>query len=646
MGCITNKTVKAKQIEKEKLNLIEKKTEEINESKPNININVNLKSKNSIKVRYSIFTQKIKGDFNQFYKILSCIGKGGFGSVYKIFHLPTNQTRAMKIIRKRTLIYQDGDQTFLREIDLLQCADHPNIIKIFEHYDDKVNFYIITELVKGGDLLDTISEWKEFTEEKAAYIIFQLMTAVNYLHTSLKVVHRDIKPENILVEKSEDKNHFNIKLIDFGTGNFLEKNKNFSLCVGTPYYIAPEVLRKDYNEKVDIWSCGVLLYMLLVGYPPFFGKNVKEIFDAVKIGKINMTAPEWQKISDTAKDLLNKMFEYDPGKRISAEETLRHPFLQNVKARINKEAEKKLSIVINNLRNFNVKEKFQQATLAYIVHFLISNSEIEDLQNVFRSLDKNGVGRLSHNDIIEGYEKIFGTNYSNEEIKKIIEGLDQDMNGYIEYEEFLRAALNKKNLISEQNLRRAFDRFDLNNDGKLTISEIKEVFQTDDIDIIKDLLDFVDKNKDGVVSYGEFCEMMKKLVYNSIAESKYTHDSNLISNFLESAIHLNTKEIQNNPRQLNTLMTLDKVYNQWLFGKDVTLYASSPFLTIPNRPVRRSNLQTNGKLQSKDTDSMDKNNFSPQFKPKMLPLDKENNFSPLFKPKLLPIDKEKQSEDN
>ena len=365
------------------------------------------KKSGEIKIKTThLMSKSIEIKVEDSYSILNKIGKGAFGSVHKVLHKTTNLMRAMKIVKKESLLLQDDDKKFLKEISILMATDHPNIIKIYEYYEDDINYYIITEYITGGELYDTIASWKSFNEEKAVYIMYQIISAVNYLH-SMKIVHRDIKPENILVEKNSDpKNQLiNIKLIDFGTCNFFEDSKKLSLKVGTPYYIAPEVLKKNYDEKVDIWSSGVIFYILLVGYPPFNGSNVNEILDSVKKGKYDMRGPEWNKISDLSKDLISKMLEYDPQIRISSQEAFNHPLITKMyQHQIHDDVDPGLfSKVIKNIKNFNAKEKFQQATLAYIVHYFYSSQELEDLRKVFQLLDTQGMGRLTYKDLKNGF---------------------------------------------------------------------------------------------------------------------------------------------------------------------------------------------------------------------------------------------------
>jgi len=161
----------------------------------------------------------------------------------------------------------------------LKKLDHPNIIKVYEFYQNEANFYIVTDLCEGKELFDKIIDKGNFQEGEAAALIKQVLSAVAYCHHH-KIVHRDLKPENILYESLEDNS--NIKVIDFGASNVFRANEKMGKLVGTPYYIAPEILFGSYDEKVDVWSCGIMLYIVLCGYPPFNGKNNRDIFESVK----------------------------------------------------------------------------------------------------------------------------------------------------------------------------------------------------------------------------------------------------------------------------------------------------------------------------------------------------------------------------
>jgi calcium-dependent protein kinase len=488
------------------------------ESSPNI---LHIKSSKlasfSENIKIKNFITKIEKQVEDNYKVLNKIGKGAFGNVYKVCHNQSGLIRAMKIIKKENLAYQDGDSKFLNEIQILIACQHPHIIKIYEYYNDEVNYYIIMEFIPGGELYETISTWKKFNEQKACYIMRQILEAVNYLH-SMKIIHRDIKPENMLVEsKVVDKELINIKLIDFGTSNYYEDSKKFTQKVGSPYYIAPEVIKKYYDYKCDIWSSGVILYVLLVGYPPFKGNSQKELLSNIVKGKYSLEGEEWDRVSIEAKDLISKMLELDPNKRLSAEESLMHPWMvKYINGEFNKLEDGYFIDVLNNIKNFNASEKFQQATIAYIVHFLYSSNEVDELKKVFKVLDVNGDGRLTYDELRNGFDKTFGKHASEVEMNKIIAEIDGDNDGYISYEEFLRVTINQKKLLDDKNLELAFQRFDINGDGKLSKDELKAVLGTSDNEYINALIDMVDQNNDGQVSYSEFAYLMNSIINDAV----------------------------------------------------------------------------------------------------------------------------------
>ena len=203
----------------------------------------------------------------------------------------------------------------------------------------------------GGELFDKISEEQFFSEHDAAHIMKQVLSGINYCHQK-NIVHRDLKPENLLLDKDESSPK--IKIIDFGTSQTFDPDQPMSQKFGTPYYIAPEVLKKKYTAKCDIWSIGVILYILLCGYPPFNGGNDKQIIEAVLKGKFTLEEPEWDDISEDAKDLVRKMLEYEPSKRISASDALQHKWILHHTS--TDKVEKTLaSKTLSNLKNFRVR---------------------------------------------------------------------------------------------------------------------------------------------------------------------------------------------------------------------------------------------------------------------------------------------------
>ena len=467
-----------------------------------------------IQSRNLVFERKSRVKDN--YTIISKLGEGSFGAVYKVREKSSNIMRAMKVIKKETLEEQDDEQVFLKEIEILKSIDHPNIVKIFEYYSDECNYFVIIEFVTGGELYSEICTWKIFSERKAALIAKQILSALFYLH-SLNIVHRDIKPENVMIEhrktsKDSKENEIYVKLIDFGTCNYLEPGNFLHQTMGTPYFVAPEVLEGKYNEKCDIWSMGVTLYLLLCGFPPFTGKSTDIIFDKIKKGDYSFNFDEWKKISKNAKDLVKQMLSADFSSRISANDCLQHEWIKQFETEEKVENEV-LKSVLSNIKNFNAKEKLQQTTIAYIVHLVQNDKEKETLHRIFSMIDKNNDGRLTYEELKEGFSRVFGESLTDFEFEKILSVIDQDEDGFIGYEEFLRVSMNQKLILSEENLKMAFLRFDDNGDGALSVDEIKKVLGAEDGPYFNEIIQKLEMDKDGVITYDKFSSLMKKLVF-------------------------------------------------------------------------------------------------------------------------------------
>lgn len=216
----------------------------------------------------NMFINEKKGKVTNDYEIHEIVGKGGYGEVKRVVHKITGETRAMKIIKKESC-----DESYLKtltnEINILRNLDHPHIIKLFEIYQDSHSIYMIQEFMGGGEVFNFSKNKKTLNETIAARVIKQVLQAVNYLH-SKSIVHRDLKPENLLLDTD---NQWDIKVIDFGLSRYFQKDKKMCQRLGTPFYVAPEVLKKKYDEKCDIWSIGIILHILLGGAPPFQGRN-------------------------------------------------------------------------------------------------------------------------------------------------------------------------------------------------------------------------------------------------------------------------------------------------------------------------------------------------------------------------------------
>ena len=282
---------------------------------------------------------------------------------------------------------------------------------------------------------------------------------------------------------------------------------------GTSYYIAPEVLQGDYDQKCDIWSCGVILYILLCGYAPFYGETDEEIYQQVLKGEYDFPKEEWDNVSNEAKNLVKKMIEKNPYKRISALEALQDVWFKNntKKKKVDKVLAKN---VLQNMKKFKKNKKFEKATISFIINQLVLKDERNDLERQFKEWDTNGDGDLSRDEIIQGYKKTYGKVDENE-IDNMINSIDLDGNGVIDYHEFLSCAMSKEKILRNENLELCFKAFDLDNSGSISLDEISAIFKKggkddENVEAFKKIMKEADENGDGEISLSEFKNLMRK----------------------------------------------------------------------------------------------------------------------------------------
>eukprot|EP00928_Gymnodinium_smaydae_P095478 TRINITY_DN8222_c4_g1_i1.p1 TRINITY_DN8222_c4_g1~~TRINITY_DN8222_c4_g1_i1.p1 ORF type:complete len:526 (-),score=133.67 TRINITY_DN8222_c4_g1_i1:160-1593(-) len=458
-------------------------------------------------VKFShVFTREHPGSIDDFYDIdkKKQLGEGSYGKVLKAVKKGTTVVRAIKSIN---LSGVSEKKRFEEEVAIQQSLDHPNIVKVYEVYRDAKRCYLVMELCTGGELFDRIVEKADdqghaFSEEDAAAYMKQILGALNYLHCR-HFVHRDIKPENFLMEN--DRDDAQIKVIDFGLAKKYDPQNSppMKTRAGTPYYVAPEVLKSanGYTEKCDVWSCGVILYILLCGYPPFFGDSDPEIIKMVKKGKFDFPSPDWDGASSASKAFITRMLTMDASKRPSFGELLEDPFLTSKGGGDSKG--KVASDLGTRLKNFRGVSKMKKVALTCIAQQL-NDSSLEELKNTFRALDVNQDGTLTAKEIVEGMQRHKVS--IPEDLTTILKTLDTDGSGVIDYTEFMAATLTTKQYLTDDALWAAFRVFDIDGDGNITREELEKVLSEKEngAEGAAELIREADFNGDGNISFDEF----------------------------------------------------------------------------------------------------------------------------------------------
>ena len=480
-----------------------------------------------IKLTNNIIVGDCKNNAEKDYKKLQILGEGSFSKVYEAQNRITDIMRAMKIIKKNMHNSRKKEKIIenelINEINILKTIDHPNVVKIFEFYSNEESYNIIMEYCRGGTLYKELRNYAPFDEKYTAYVMYQIFSAINYCH-NMNIIHRDLKPENILiVKKNKNNNYPYIKIGDFGMSTIVEKQslQNSNSPLGSIYYIAPEVIQKKYNEKCDIWSCGVIMYVLLTKKPPFNGEYENEIISNIEKCNYDLESPPFDTISNNAKDLIQKLLNKDINLRITAQEALNHSWFKenNTKEILNEILnENVVTQLLNNLKKYKKISIIQETALAYLVHNFPQMKDVINSCKLFNQIDINGDGKISEEELYEGLSSRIKSDTLKEDIKQIFKNLDMDGNGFIEYEEFVRAAVSKEKFMGENVLKFAFRFFDKDNSGKIDYEEIEAIFKNSVIDkehvteSLNKIIYEIDTNRDGKISFDEFVKVMKKML--------------------------------------------------------------------------------------------------------------------------------------
>ena len=442
-----------------------------------------------------------KRDVYLYYDIDKCqLGKGSYGTVQVGRLKGTQVQRAIKIIDKSKV---SNVERFRLEVEIMFRLNHPSIIRLFDYFEDKEFIYLVLELCSGGELFDRIVEKKFYGEDEARQIFKQIAKAIHYCHLN-GVCHRDLKPENFIMLSKNDP--FLLKVIDFGLSRTFPNNQGdngapgtpppfqnevkppaeldvnkgpkgrrqtravLKTKAGTPFYIAPEVLTGNYTEKCDVWSCGVILYILLCGYPPFYGDSNKEILESVKSGKLDFSSPEWKDKSTGVLEFIRRMI-VGQDSRLFSDEVLRQPWMQSKNYQVDP---KRYKEVVANMASFAKLSRLKKLVLYFVAHGLYEE-DITFLHEYFYLFDSKGQGSVDE----EGFVSVQRDRSAVEEkeARALFAKLDLFERKAVDYSLFVAAALGPDFLSHEKRLLSFFQVCNIDRSGVLSLKNLTEFFE-------------------------------------------------------------------------------------------------------------------------------------------------------------------------
>jgi calcium-dependent protein kinase len=467
-----------------------------------------------------ILVNQPKASIADKYTLGAELGRGEFGITYLCVDKDTQEVYACKSISKRKLRTAVDVEDVRREVAIMgHLPQHPNIVSLKGAYEDDEAVHLVMELCEGGELFDRIIARGHYTERAAAGVTRTIVEVVQLCHIQ-GVMHRDLKPENFLFANKTENSP--LKAIDFGLSVFFKPGERFSEIVGSPYYMAPEVLKRNYGPEIDVWSAGVILYILLCGVPPFWAETEQGVAQAILRGNLDFRREPWPKVSDSAKSLVRHMLEPNPKERYNAQQVLDHPWLQNVK----KNSNVPLDAVRSRLKQFAAMNKLKRKALQIIAEHL-EGDEIEGLRDMFQMMDTDNSGAITFEKLKAGLIQI-GSHLTEAEVRLLMDAADLDSNGSLDYGEFVAATIHLQRLDNDDHLHKAFTHFDANNSGYIEMQELRAAIgdnlMADEMSVINGILEEVDTDRDGRISFEEFAAMMRRGTDWRKASRQYSRD--------------------------------------------------------------------------------------------------------------------------
>ncbi|KAM0039528.1 putative protein kinase CAMK-CDPK family [Helianthus debilis subsp. tardiflorus] len=448
-------------------------------------------------------------DFDQRYSIGKLLGHGQFGYTYVAIDKVSGDRIAVKKIDKNKMILPVAVEDVKREVKILRAlSGHENVVQFYNAFEDDSYVYIAMELCEGGELLDRILSKKDsrYTEKDAAIVVRQMLKVAAQCHLH-GLVHRDMKPENFLFKSTKEDSP--LKAVDFGLSDFIRPGKKFTDIVGSAYYVAPEVLKRKSGPASDVWSIGVITYILLCGRRPFWDKTEDGIFKEVLRNKPDFRRKPWPSISTSAKDFVRKLLVKDPRARLTAAQALSHPWVREGGSA----SEIPLDIsVLSNMRQFVKYGRLKQFALRALASTL-DEEELADLKDQFHAIDIDKSGAISLEEMRQALAKDLPWKIKESRVSEILEAIDSNTDGLVDFTEFVAATLHVHQLEEhnsekwQQLSQAAFEKFDVDRDGYITPEEIK--MHTGLRGSVDPILEEADIDKDGKISLPEFRRLLR-----------------------------------------------------------------------------------------------------------------------------------------
>lgn len=439
--------------------------------------------------------------FDEIYQLGNMIGMSHIGDVHEAIHKTTHQSYGVKIVDESIEINR---KTIEKIKDILTVSDHPGLVKCNEYFRENNRMYLVMEKCTGGNLLELLPDSRYLEEYNASIICHRLLSVVYHLHQH-KISHRSIRPEFILFQ--EPGNYSDVKLVFLTHAEYFTETSRFTEQVGQEMYSSPEMLNRDYNEKCDLWSVGILFYWMLSGELPF--TDIEQNRENIMNFNYQFDHEVWQTISDNAKDLIKKLL-CPESQRFSAYEALHHSCFSTQDV-FRVPARSAVIKIFQNLASYNSQDKFRDAICGLSISVL-TEYDYRHIRNLFLSLDIDGDGKLNQEEFINGLHIPFNEKANRRLIEKVMNQIDTDGNRYIEYNEFLKASIGKDVILKESNLRAVFAKIDSDGSGKLSLDEFAKTFSTNPEDRAAwaQFIQSADLNGDDEIDFEEFEAVVKR----------------------------------------------------------------------------------------------------------------------------------------